>query len=245
MYCDIKKLIQFYSTPLGNVSIKLIENQIKSLWPEVKKKKILGLGYTLPWLEKFKGESNILFAAFPSSLGGCNWSSKNFNQSILVDDLALPFSDLLLDKVIIVHALEMSYRIDILLDEVWRVLDGQGKIILIVPNTIGLWSRKENNPFGLGRPFSKNQIKALLSIHGFNNINFKYALHFPPTSNRLILNYFDNIEKFGNKLFAGMGGVMIIEATKFNYAISKPNLKSYIYKTPKGIPSTARIFDVN
>ena len=41
------------------------------------------------------------------------------------------------------------------------------------------------------------------------------------------------IENIGRALFRNMGGVMVIEATKFNYAIPKKQLKAYRYIFPK------------
>ena len=119
------------------------------------------------------------------------------------------------------------------IDELWRILKGQGKLILIIPNAFSLWAINENNPFGKCRPFSQYQITRLLNSHGFEEIKIHYCLFHPPYHNKFILRNFQTIEYLGNKVFYKIGGVMIIEATKFNYAIPKTKLKAYRYNLSK------------
>ena len=49
-----------------------------------------------------------------------------------------------------------------LLREVWRVLAPSGRMMAIMPNRRGVWTRTDNTPFGHGRPYSRSQITQLL-----------------------------------------------------------------------------------
>ena len=78
--------------------------------------------------------------------------------SALVDELELPLPDAAVDRVLLVHALEMSHDATALLREVWRVLASGGQLLAVVPNRRGLWARMDTTPFGHGRPYSRSQI---------------------------------------------------------------------------------------
>ncbi len=45
-----------------------------------------------------------------------------------------------------------------LLREVWRVLAPSGRMMAIIPNRRGVWTRTDTTPFGHGRPYSRSQI---------------------------------------------------------------------------------------
>ena len=48
----------------------------------------------------------------------------------LVDELDLPLADSAVDRVLLVHALEMAHDPSALLREVWRVLAAGGRLLL-------------------------------------------------------------------------------------------------------------------
>ena len=54
-----------------------------------------------------------------------------------------------------------------MLREVWRILAADGRLILVVPNRLGLWARLEHTPFGHGHPFTPPQLVALLTENLF------------------------------------------------------------------------------
>ena len=157
-----------------------------------------------------------------------------------VDINNLPVQDLYFDRIIIAHTLEYSLNVEKFLYEIWRILNGEGKVLFIIPNRIGFWAREENNPFGHGQPYSKTQILNLLKDNNFEIKSIKYALFAPPTYNKFILKYFDTIEKFFiNWLFA-FGGVVIVEAKKQIYGIQNTkSLKKKKLSKLISIPSRA------
>ena len=46
--------------------------------------------------------------------------------------------------------------------EIWRVLSGNGRLLVIAPNRRGIWARFEHTPFGHGRPYTSSQLYRLL-----------------------------------------------------------------------------------
>ena len=233
MNFNLDDLVKFYASDLGKTCVKIIQNKLNKIVIKQNNQKILGFGYLLPYILNNDLESKVNFLAIPSANNQIKWNKNNYNSSLELDEKALPFQDLHFDKILISHWFEVSSRLDLVIDELWRILKGQGKLILIIPNAFSLWAINENNPFGKCRPFSKYQIIRLLNSHGFEEIKVHYCLYHPPYHNKFILRNFQTIEFLGNKVFYKIGGVMIIEATKFNYAIPKTKLKAYRYNLPK------------
>ena len=42
-----------------------------------------------------------------------------------------------------------------MLREVWRVLAPSGRLMAVIPNRRGVWTRTDTTPFGHGRPFTR------------------------------------------------------------------------------------------
>src|SRR6202008_3697705 len=101
-------------------------------------------------------------AFMPAAQGVVKWPSESPALPALVDELELPLTDAGVDRVLLVHALEMAQDAGALLREVWRVLAAGGRLLAVVPNRRGVWARTDATPFGHGRPYSRGQITNLL-----------------------------------------------------------------------------------
>ena len=101
-------------------------------------------------------------------------------MAALVEEDELPLTDAAVDRVLLVHALEMSTDAAELLREVWRVLAPGGRLLAVVPNRRGLWARMDTTPFGQGRPYSRTQITQLLRETWFTPNGWDEALYVPP-----------------------------------------------------------------
>ncbi len=55
-----------------------------------------------------------------------------------------------------VHGLESSECQRDLLRETWRVLTGEGRLLVIAANRRGIWARLERTPLGWGEPYRKS-----------------------------------------------------------------------------------------
>ncbi len=204
----------------------MINARLRQMWPDAKGQSVLGLGYAVPYLGELRGEAARVIAAMPAEQGVLHWPADGPGQTTLVDELALPFEDLSMDRVILVHALEYSEQVRPLLREVWRVLAGSGRLIVIVPNRRGLWARFERTPFGSGLPYSRQQLSHTLRENMFTPVDTTRALFVPPLRSRMLLSVAGALETIGSRYFPMLGGVIIAEATKQIYAGSAASAKA-------------------
>ncbi len=129
----------------------------------------------------------------------------------------MPLTDSAVDRVLLVHALEMSADPVELLREIWRVLAAGGRLLAVVPNRRGLWARMDTTPFGHGRPYSRPQIMQLLRDAWFTPVGWHEALYVPPIAANWFLRTAIAWESTGSTLSAPFAGVHIVEATKQVY----------------------------
>ncbi len=122
----------------------------------------------------------------PAAQGVVKWPSKLPTLTALVEERELPLSDAAVDRVLLVHALEMSMDAEAMLRDVWRVLAPGGRLLAVIPNRRGIWARTDTTPFGHGRPYSRSQITALLRETWFTPTGWGEALYVPPVDAKLV-----------------------------------------------------------
>lgn len=218
MWNDVVDLRGFYASSLGAVARRMIRRQIREIWPDVTGDCVLGIGYPPPYLSLFRAEAERVAAVMPARQGVLRWPSEEGSLTLLADETELPFPDMSFDKVMIVHALENSARYRRLMREAWRVLKGNGKLMVIVPNRRGVWARTDNTPFGIGLPYSRGQLSRLLRDTMYMPLDSHGALFVPPFTSRMWLSTAPAFEKMGRRLFSTFAGVIITEASKQIYA---------------------------
>ncbi|MDT8872699.1 methyltransferase domain-containing protein [Komagataeibacter rhaeticus] len=69
----------------------------------------------------------------------------------MASGLQLPFDDLKFDRILLIHALEVSEDKNSLLRQVWKILRDDGRLLLVVPNRAGLWAHADNSPSARAR----------------------------------------------------------------------------------------------
>jgi SAM-dependent methyltransferase len=126
----------------------------------------------------------------------------------------------MVDVALVVHGLEHAENPLDMLQEVWRVMAPQGRLILIVPNRRGLWAASESTPFGHGQPFSNGQISQLLRDAKFTITQWRSALYLPPFKSEALLQTARGFDVAGERLLNRFAGVTIVEAMKQVYAFS-------------------------
>lgn len=214
MHLDVVDLRSFYATPLGRVAHRLVLRALRSRWESLHGLALMGLGYAVPYLDALREGSERSFACMPGPQGVVAWPPGRLALSTLVDPLQLPFRDSVVDRALIVHALELSEQPAALLGEVWRVLAPGGHLIVVAPRRAGAWSRVDSTPFGQGQPFSRRQITELMRQALFTPIHWGEALYLPPTQRRTLLSSADQWERIAATLGLPLAGVHVIEATK-------------------------------
>ena len=142
------------------------------------------------------------------------WPQPSRCHSVLVEEQHWPLPDNSVDRLLAVHCLEGASRAGSVLREMWRVLAPDGRLILIVPNRRGVWSRIDTTPFGHGLPFSRSQLETQLTDALFTPLDWSEALYFPPFGRRLLLKIAPTLERSVARLKPGVGGVIIVEARK-------------------------------
>src|SRR5580658_7586600 len=214
---DVVDLRNFYGQALGAVARRFIGRGIRRRWRDLHGLRTLGIGYATPYLGLFREEAERCLAFMPAAQGVVKWPSANPTLAALVDEYELPLADSSVDRVLLVHALEMSHDAPTLLREVWRVLASGGRLMAVVPNRRGLWARIDTTPFGHGRPYSRPQITALLRETWFTPTAWGEALYIPPVSRSWLLRVAVAWERAGATISAPFAGVHIVEATKQVY----------------------------
>lgn len=235
---DIIELKHFYSSPLGKVARRRIRARITAAWPEVYKEHIVGLGFATPFLRDFLKDENRVTAIMPAAQGVMHWPPEQRNVVTLADEAALPLPDSCVERVILIHALEHTDQVHAMMQEAWRILAPNGKLLAIVPNRRGLWSRIECTPFAYGHPFSINQMLRLLRSSMFVPLRSETALFMPPSTSRLVMRLERALENIGSRFLSPFGGVLIIEAEKQIYAV---NTEFSLKKKRVYIPSARKV----
>lgn len=218
MPMDVIDLRDFYGRPLGRVARLMIGRRIRSLWPDVKGRSVLGLGFATPYLGQFLGEAERVLGLMPAQQGVLRWPPEGRSLTGLVDEKELPLDDESIDLVLVVHGLEASEAMRAMLRQIWRVLAPGGRILIVVPNRRGLWARRELTPFGQGQPFSRSQITQALRESMFSPSDWENALFVPPFDWRPLLRSARAWERVGQLLWPRFSGVILVEATKQIYA---------------------------
>src|SRR5215469_14881627 len=214
---DVVDLRDFYGQTLGAVARRFIGRAIRRHWRDLHGMRTLGIGYPTPYLGLFREEAERCLAFMPATQGVVKWPSERPALAALVDEFDLPLTDAAVDRVLLVHELEMSQDAGALLREVWRVLAAGGRLLAVVPNRRGLWARMDTTPFGHGRPYSRSQIMQLLRETWFTPTGWDEALYVPPFEGSLFLRSALAWERAGAMLASPFAGVHIVEATKQVY----------------------------
>lgn len=233
---DIINLRNFYSTPFGESVRALITEGISDIWQEIGSDITVGMGYATPYLSHYLDNKTTIIACMPSGQGAVYWPQGADNLTLIAHDSELPFAESSLNRVLLVHSMENSEQLSWLIQEVWRILTPNGRMLAVVPNRSGMWSRSSRSPFGYGRPFSIAQMRHLLSEQQFAITRTHCALFMPPTHIQFLWKASNFLEKTGKFLcrFLGcfIGGVLLVEAEKKLYSdIKQPVVEPRKYRS--------------
>jgi SAM-dependent methyltransferase len=214
MSLDATSLRNFYRTPLGQIVRREIATRVRGRWSKLTGLTVLGAGFATPFLGSFRSEAARLCCLMPARQGAVVWPTSDRCHTVLVEEHHWPIPDNSVDRLLAIHCLEQAERVGPVLREMWRVLAPDGRIILIVPNRRGVWSRIDSTPFGHGLPFSRAQLEQQLTDAMFTPVDWSEALYFPPFTRRIMLRAAPRLERYGSKLSRGVAGVIVVEARK-------------------------------
>lgn len=232
------ELEAFYASRQGQLARRLIAHQLRHLWPDLRGRSVLGLGYACPYLNALEDAERTV-ALMPVENGAKPLDGDAAGRAALVREDDLPLADGSVDRALLVHALEGADDPGRLLREVWRVLADGGRLVAVVPNRRGLWSLSDRTPFGHGQPYSSGQLARRLSGQLFEPGAERGALYLPPTGSRLLLRLAVPAERLGLGLAPHFGGVVLLEAEKRIYVgtplrvFEKPRARRYAAAVPR------------
>ena len=243
MHVDIVDLRQFYHSQLGHVTEQSIALALSSLWARLPDERLVGLGYAVPYLDRFRSDTERTFAFMPAGQGAVNWPPAEASNTALVFDEELPLPDASIDRVLMVHSLEFAENPRETLKEIWRILAPGGRLVIVVPNRRGVWAQLEHTPFGSGRPYSRGQLTALFRETNFTPGASSEALFFPPSRIRAVLKLRSSFERFGRSMWPVFSGVIIAEAQKRLYqglpVAARASRRVFVpVLAPQGVPTT-------
>ncbi len=211
---DVTAAAQFYGSARGVAAMLQLRQAIAGFWPDLAGRSVLGVGYALPYLNAWRERAGRCVAVVPAELGAARWPRGSANLSCTAEDDSLPFADLSFDRILLIHGLEHAENARRLLRELWRVLADDGRLLVVVPNRLGMWAHLEATPFGHGQPYSQRQITRLLEGAMFSPVRRDVALYAPPLAWRPVLRAARLCEQVGHAVARDFGGLIIAEARK-------------------------------
>lgn len=219
MYWQAPHFREFYSQSTGRVIRRILMKRITQIWPNVSGQTILGYGYTQPYMRLYAEQTpHSYLVTSPRMAIDQGWGVMDRNQICIAEEEELPFETASIDRVLIIHSLEFKERVSPAMEEIWRVLKSNGRILIVVPNRNGLWARAEFSPFGHGTPYTHGQIMRLLEASKFVHENTEEALFMPPIRNSAILKSSGFFERYGKSVLPILPGVHLVEASKQIYS---------------------------
>lgn len=225
MSVDVVDLREFYATPLGRRAAASINAALSRSGGLPSDIDIMGLGYPIPFFNALLESKEKAIVLMPSRQGAVMWPLGTTCRTALVEDDELPLATASVQCVLVVHVLENTFDPIHVLDEIWRVLVPEGKLILVATNRRGLWTRFEHTPFGNGRPFSRGQLATLLRKAKLTPSHWDSCLNFPPLRIAWLLRLYPFIERAARKVWPIFCGAHMVIASKRLY---------------QGIPAKAR-----
>ncbi|MEL6170191.1 MAG: methyltransferase domain-containing protein [Pseudomonadota bacterium] len=242
MHLDVRDLRNFYyRTGLGRIAQRAIREQVAEFWPDLSERTLVGFGFAAPFLRPYKGKARRVMGLMPAQQGVMHWPPGEANVSVLCEETLWPVETGAVDRLLLIHGLETSENPSALLEESWRVLAPEGRVLFIVPNRAGLWARRDATPFGFGRPYTAAQLEAQLRRHDFAPGRHLAALFQPPSTQRFWMKTARYWERLGRGVSNSLaGGVILAEATKHVEAPRRPGLPEAVRKPLEVLDGIAR-----
>ena len=159
---DGRGLSEFYDSPMGQRTRRLILRRLRQFWPNPKGRRVLGYGFARPYLRAFLPEAERGIAAMPG-VAGCGRRLAQGEMPHHPDrGRRAAFSRRLLrSRFWWCMAWRKREGLRPLLRQLWRVLAPEGRLLIVAPNRASLWAQMERSPFGHGRPFSRSELDAI------------------------------------------------------------------------------------
>ncbi|PYD47650.1 methyltransferase domain-containing protein [Novacetimonas pomaceti] len=211
---------QFYASSRGRLAATHLRRHLSTFWPDIRGGNVLGVGYAAPYLSLWE-QATCVSARLDTPVtrpGPAQGQTQAPMRECVASGTMLPFCDLFFDRVVMVHALEVTDARAALLRQVWKVMKDDARLLVVVPNRSGMWAHADTSPFGQGTPFSHRQITRALADACLRVERHENALYFPPIGPTGGRRWAGVMERAGTRVLPYLGGVCVIEAVKDAYA---------------------------
>ena len=233
---SVIQLREFYASPLGKLVRRYLTKAIRESWPELGKDTLCGVGYANPVLRSFyrqeKHDQACVLSLMSAAQGATVWPEYGASRAVLYEAGKFPLRDNQVNRLLLVHALEHSADPEKLMAECWRVLTPGGRMMVVVPSRISMWSSAHDTPFAWGQPYTMTQLQELV-CEQFTHIHTRGALGFIPSQRRWLMRTAALFERLARLISPMWGGVWVMEVEKQIYAGIKERktertLKNYV-----------------
>jgi SAM-dependent methyltransferase len=218
MYSNAYDIKAFYNLKIGRIVRRVMQQRIREFWPDTHGLRIMGHGYPAPYMRMFLNDSERVFGIMPARQGAHNWPPDDKNLIALSEETEIPVETSSVDRVLMIHSLEFTEFMQASLHEIWRVLKGNGRLLVVVPNRAGLWARADWSPLGQGTPYSVSQICHYLKDNRFIHERTEEALFMPPYKSSMLMKSAGTFEYMGRSFLPFAAGMHMVEASKQIYA---------------------------
>lgn len=211
---DLKQLERWYEQPLGVAFAKMQRAEMAMLLPELKGQRLLQLGFDLG----MQIESMISIPYYISLASDAALRQSEFFVVGAYD--ALPFLSDSMDVVLLNHVLESYTELELVLEEVARVLVPEGQVVIMGLNACSLWGltrlfkRKKKQIPSDGYFHTLFKVKRALMNVGFNIASSKTFFIRPPIQNARLLAGLEFLEKCNLMGRAAVGAGYLVVARK-------------------------------
>lgn len=135
----------------------------------------------------------------------------------LVDSRSKLFPEASIDRILSLHCPGTAEdSLDFFLQDCWRVLKGEGRLLLLVPRKQSPWAKKQMSPFAQDTAYTAQDLRKTLINQGFVVRRQRSALYLPPCNffqkSFLFTPQFEKVAAFF--FLQQGGGVLMFEAKK-------------------------------
>jgi len=167
MKIHLGKIDKFYNSRLGGYVVDSLRPAIAGMIdiPTNNSKTCIISASAFAFINIFKNMKRLSLQAFHAQE---TWPAEGQGHYVVAERKQWPYRAEEVDYVVMVHDLEFAEDPDQYLREAWRVLKGEGRLVIVFPNRAGKWARFDTTPFGLGYPYTLEQMDKLLSAAHFS-----------------------------------------------------------------------------
>jgi len=190
----------YYQTPQGRLALGFLRAHVENMGSNILGARILPLGC-----------GDLLLKNEPFVTGRLT-AAQEEPFSCFVDAQNKPLPDADIGCVIALHAAVTAHDIGSLLREAWRVLKGEGRLLIFVPRRGSTWAQNPASPFSKEGAYAAVQIENLVRMQGFVP-RTRHVLLASPGLCQKIEPLALKMESLAPFLFWG-GGVLAVEGQK-------------------------------